>query len=99
MQTSSLGDVNGDGGLSVADVVALVNHVMGNANDNFLIKNADMNGDGTVTITDVTVLVGMILNESQNLSIVVNTGDTPITYRGGGSGAARVLKNTLGDEE
>jgi hypothetical protein len=63
---------------------------MGSTEGNFVAANADLNGDGAITVTDVTVLVGMILNESQNLNIVVHTGDTPITYSGGGNGATRL---------
>ncbi|MBR6980348.1 MAG: dockerin type I repeat-containing protein [Prevotella sp.] len=90
---SSKGDVNSDGGLSIGDVSSIVNHVMGNTEGNFVAANADLNGDGAITVTDVTVLVGMILNESQNLNIVVHTGDIPITYKGGGNGATRVKKD------
>ena len=87
---SSKGDVNSNGELSISDVSSIVNHVMGSTEGNFVAANADLNGDGAITVTDVTVLVGMILNESQNLNIVVHTGDTPITYRGGGNGATRL---------
>ena len=90
---SSKGDVNSDGGLSIGDVSSIVNHVMGNTEGNFVAANADLNDDGAITVTDVTVLVGMILNESQNLNIVVHTGDIPITYKGGGNGAARAKKD------
>ena len=90
---SSKGDVNSDGGLSIGDVSSIVNHVMGNTEGNFVAANADLNDDGAITVTDVTVLVGMILNESQNLNIVVHTGDIPITYKGGGNGATRAKKD------
>ena len=83
---SSKGDVNSDGGLSIGDVAAMVNYVMGTPNDHFVATNADLNGDGDINVTDVTLLVGMILNESQNLNIEVYSGDIPITYKGGGNG-------------
>jgi hypothetical protein len=86
MAISSKGDVNSDGGVSVGDVAAMVNHVMGTDNGTFIVANADLNGDGDINITDVTVLVGMILNESQDLNIEVYTGTTSITYKGGGNG-------------
>ena len=85
---SSKGDVNSDGGLSIGDVAAMVNYVMGTPNDHFVATNADLNGDGDINVTDVTLLVGMILNESQNLNIEVYSGDIPITYKGGGNGKA-----------
>ena len=86
MAISNKGDVNSDGGVSVGDVAAMVNHVMGTDNGTFIVANADLNGDGDINITDVTVLVGMILNESQDLNIEVYTGTTSITYKGGGNG-------------
>ena len=86
MAISSKGDVNKDGGLSVGDVAAMVNDVMGIPNDHFVAANADLNGDGDINVTDVMVLVGMVLNESQDLNIEVYTGSTPITYKGGGNG-------------
>ena len=57
-----IGDVNGDGDVNITDVTLLVNHILGNADDNFIIANADINGDGNVSITDVTGLVNVILH-------------------------------------
>ena len=88
MAISNKGDVNSDGGVSVGDVAAMVNHVMGTDNGTFIVANADLNGDGDINITDVTVLVGMILNESQDLNIEVYTGSNSITYKGGENGKA-----------
>ena len=86
----SIGDVNGDGDITATDVTTLVNHVLGNANDVFIIENADINGDGEITATDATALVNKVLNGSQStFNVVVNTGDETITYGGGGSGPAR----------
>ena len=57
-----IGDVNGDGNVNITDVTLLVNHILGNADDTFIIANADINGDGNVSITDVTGLVNVILH-------------------------------------
>lgn len=57
------GDVNGDGAVSIADVTALVNIILGKnlpANQGV----ADINGDGSVTIADVTALVNIILGKT-----------------------------------
>lgn len=54
------GDVNGDGNVTIADVTALVNIILGK-NDKKAI--ADVNGDGPVTIADVTALVNIILGK------------------------------------
>ena len=99
VETSTMGDVDDDGDVSVADVVAMVNHILGEGSGKFIEDRADLNHDGEITVNDVSVLVGMILDESQDLNIVVFTGDTPITYGSGGRTAARVPKTTLGDEE
>ena len=58
-----LGDVNADGTVSIADVTALVNIVLGKTVE-YELEVADVNGDGTVSIADVTVLVNMILGKT-----------------------------------
>ena len=57
-----LGDVNNDGVLSVADLSAIVDHVLGKAVSNFDEGNADVNGDGSIDITDVMTVVQWIVN-------------------------------------
>ena len=59
-----LGDVNRDRLLTVADVTALISHVLNNdfeLSSNFNPAAADLNGDGHTTVSDVTMLIGMIL--------------------------------------
>jgi hypothetical protein len=56
------GDMNGDGGLNVLDVVALVNIVLGQGTYN---AAGDMNGDGGLNVLDVVSLVNIILNGGQ----------------------------------
>ena len=58
---SLLGDVNGDGMISVSDVTYLVSYILGERQDGFILKNADINGDKLITIADVTALVDIIL--------------------------------------
>ena len=58
---SLLGDVNGDGMISVLDVTYLVSYILGERQDGFILKNADINGDKLITIADVTALVDIIL--------------------------------------
>ena len=55
------GDVNGDGDVSIADVTALVNIILGKSED--VVSAADVNGDGGVSIADVTALVNLILGK------------------------------------
>ena len=53
-----IGDVNGDGGLNVLDVVVLVSMILGNVEPN---SNADVNQDGIVNVLDVVTLINLIL--------------------------------------
>ncbi len=56
-----LGDVDGDGTVSVTDVAWIVNHILGVSDDNFIIANADINGDGEIDVNDVMATVSIIL--------------------------------------
>ena len=99
IEDSSMGDVNGDGQITVTDVMMLVKYILGNANDNFIFDNADINGDGLISVTDVMVLVKKILQGNQTISKIVINGADGITYGGGGTGPARVGENNLWDAE
>jgi len=62
IQTSSKGDVNGDGVIDVTDAVAVINaYLSGNANAVSLAL-ADMNGDGIIDITDAVAIINIYLN-------------------------------------
>ena len=56
------GDVNGDGKVTIADVTALVNIILGKTT-NYNAAVADINGDTKITIADVTALVNIILGK------------------------------------
>ena len=61
-----VGDVNNDNQISVADVTALVNIILGRDNAEPHLYNhatADVNGDSTVSVADVTALVNLILGQ------------------------------------
>ncbi len=63
---STEGDVNKDGKLTIADVTALVNIILGKdegPDPVFDHSKADVNGDNKVTIADVTALVNKILGK------------------------------------
>ena len=98
-EDSSKGDVNGDGQITVTDVMMLVKYILGNANDNFIFDNADINGDGLISVTDVMVLVKRILQGNQTISNIVINGADGITYGGGGTGPASAGENNLWDAE
>ena len=56
------GDVNFDGNVDVLDVVAIVNHVLGNSELGETAQvAADVNGDGNVDVLDVVAIVNVIL--------------------------------------
>ena len=54
-----MGDMNGDGHLDIADVVAMIYHILDCVAYDPL---ADMNGDGTIDVGDVVALISAILN-------------------------------------
>ena len=73
----NLGDANLDGTMSILDVVAIVNFILGSG---ALISQtpADYNQDGTVSILDVIQMVNAILGFSASSSAVgaeINTED------------------------
>lgn len=57
---SMLGDVNGDGVVSIDDVVVLVDYML-SGNGNIDVVAADVNYDGSITIDDVTIIVDYML--------------------------------------
>lgn len=59
------GDTNGDGSVSVADAVAVVNYLLnnGSTNNNFVFEAADIDGSGTITAADAHGIVSIILNQ------------------------------------
>ena len=60
----TLGDVNGDKEIDISDVVAMVNHILGNTSStSFKPQAADINKDGNIDISDVVSLVNMILGQ------------------------------------
>ena len=56
-----IGDVNNDGFVTITDVIALVNIILGKEEE---VAAADLNGDGMVTITDAIALVNIILEKN-----------------------------------
>ena len=60
-----LGDVNMDGLVDVADVVALANHVMGETPDPFNINVANINSDEIIDVSDVVALANLIMGSGE----------------------------------
>lgn len=55
-----LGDANGDGTVSIADVTAIINKINNEVTGTFLEEAADVNGDGIISIADVTGVINII---------------------------------------
>ncbi len=60
------GDVNSDGAVSAADMVALLNHLAGLENETFMIGRADANSSGTVNADDEAALLSLIWQQQAN---------------------------------
>ena len=58
----AMGDANGDGSVNVADVMLIVNHILGNTLPVFHKECANMNGDSRIDVADVMLVVNMILS-------------------------------------
>lgn len=56
-----MGDVNGDGVVNIADIVEVVNSILGKPSEGFNAKAADVNGDGIVDEQDLQGIVVPIL--------------------------------------
>ena len=61
-----LGDVNGDGFVTISDAVALVNYILGQPSTNFIMAAADLNNDSYITISDAVAIVNIILTKPTN---------------------------------
>ena len=57
-----MGDVNEDGKVDIADVVATVNYVLGTIPSVFNETAADVSGNGRIDISDVVGIVNLVLN-------------------------------------
>ncbi|MCR5132212.1 MAG: DUF4859 domain-containing protein [Prevotella sp.] len=63
-----LGDVNMDHEVTIADVTALVNILLGKSSDYKLVL-ADVNEDGELSIADVTALVNVLLGKAEQKTV------------------------------
>lgn len=56
------GDANGDGKVSIADAVAVIDYILSDGATPLVIEAADMNGDGKISIADAVAIIDYILN-------------------------------------
>ena len=57
------GDANGDGNVTIADVVTIVDYTLGKASPTFVESAADLNNDGQINVSDVVALVNILLGK------------------------------------
>ena len=57
----AVGDANGDGNVTVADLTAIAHDVLGNTPEGFSLKAADVNQDGQVNVADYTAVAHLLL--------------------------------------
>lgn len=58
------GDANGDKDVDVADVVTIVNRIVGKDNDNYSERGADVNNDGFIDISDAQITLNKVLGRN-----------------------------------
>lgn len=56
------GDANGDGQLTISDVTALIDMLLGGPSDAINPINANVNGDENISIGDITALIDLLLS-------------------------------------
>lgn len=71
------GDVNGDGVINSADIVEVVNMIMGKHSTIDNMNASDLNGDGNINIADIVEIVNKILEpiESKIMSLITTIAD------------------------
>ncbi len=63
VRTLLMGDVNGDGEVTVADVTAVIMAILGDDSGIANPRAADMNGDGNYSVADTSGIISLILNQ------------------------------------
>ena len=63
---STTGDADGDGQIDVADIVAMVNYIIGKPLTGFIPLAADINGDGEINVFDVMLGINLVLSQGNN---------------------------------
>lgn len=63
-ESTTQGDVNGDGSVTAADLVSFINYTLGRE-EGISTANADMNGDGRVNIIDCILLINSLSGQQE----------------------------------
>lgn len=88
-----LGDINGDGKVSIVDLTLLTAILQGDAPPTVQRAAADVNRDGRVTIADVTPLLNIILHKSDMVQITTGGFTDSDMTDPGSSGTAGGFKD------
>lgn len=68
-----LGDANGDGDVSLIDILLTVDYYLGKNPAGFIFDNVEMDGDNEISLADILAIVDIILNQ--------NSASIPATAR------------------
>ena len=80
LPTIILGDLNGDGVVSITDVVLIIDVIAGTITDANQVAAADVNGDGTVSITDCVTAIDLIAAQQTNSPLMaMSPGMLPVS--------------------
>ena len=63
-ETSTVGDINGDGVVDVSDYIGIANHILGLTPEGFNEQAADVNSDGVIDVSDYIGVANIILTGS-----------------------------------
>lgn len=89
-----IGDVNGDGNVTSADITALYNYLL--TGDTTFLETSDVDGDGVVTSADITAVYNILLTgeepgpdiDDNNVNVVYNGSSATVTV-------AKNIKNMM----
>ena len=56
------GDVNADGTISLLDIMTVIDHILGNEPEDFVLEAADLNNDEDIGLADIMMIIDIILN-------------------------------------
>lgn len=74
-KTYKKGDANDDDDVDIADLVCIVNHVVGIATPVYIAEAADVTGNGNVDVTDATKVLDYIVGEIAALAPAMDVAD------------------------
>jgi hypothetical protein len=75
----ALGDLNGDGSVSITDVVLIIDVIAGTITNADQVAAADVNNDGSVSITDCVAAVDLIAAQQTSAARMTRASSEPTT--------------------